>query len=449
MIQKLLLSLHFCVALLTATSASAASILQLPHQTITLPNGLHVFLVKYPSPGAVAYNLVVRAGSRNEIEKGKTGFAHFFEHLMFRGTQKMSAKEFGDLYTKLGCENNAETSNDYTRYHGMVASVYLPQILSAEADRFAHLSFNEKALREEAGAVLGEFNKDAAQPEFQLEEKLMATAFTTHPYSHTTMGYRQDVVEFTERYKDVWPFFKRYYRPENVFIVLVGDIDFKAVTALIQKHFGDWKGDPVEPVVIPSEPDQSGARSADLSLDKPSQTRAVIAYKIPAFTTENTDSAAMALISELLFSVTSPFQKEFHFEKKWLDSISTSGEYWVHPGLWEIWIRFAQAGEGKDAAVLQAIDQTIDKLRTTPPSKEQLAILKKRFRNQAVSQWFSSPDGLATTIGFYANFETDLGILDRVLTRVDELTPQMLTDFARKYLTDARKTTVFLKGAKK
>ena len=432
-----------------AKPLSQKSVLQLPHQTYTLPNGLRLFLVKYPSPGAVAYQLTVRAGSRNEIEKGKTGFAHFFEHLMFRGTKKLSSKEFGDLYTKLGCENNASTDYDLTTYHGIVASVYLPEILAAEADRFAHLAFDEKSLRDEAGAVLGEYNKDAAQPEFQLEEKLMATAFTKHPYSHTTMGYKEDVLQFTERYKDVWPFFQRYYRPENVFITLVGDIDFKAMTDLVQKQFGSWKSNPADSVTIPAEDEQTEARKAEVRLDKPSQTRAVVAYKIPAFSTESPDSVVIDILSELIFSVTSPFQKEFHFDKKWLDLVSTTGQAWVNPGLWQIWVRLTQAGEGKEAQILEAIEKTIAQVRTTPPSRDQLSILKRRFRNQALSHWFASPENLSATLVHYMNFETDMAVIDRVLNRVERLTPENLTEFARKHLIDSHKTTVLLKGAGK
>src|SRR5579871_1254359 len=144
------------VAAFSCVSVCSASdhILTLPHKEAVLPNGLKVFMVKYPSPGVVAYQVAVHAGSRNEIEKGKTGFAHFFEHLMFRGTKHLKAKQFGELYVKLGNENNDWKGNDMTDYHGVVASIYLPKILAAEADRFANLSFPEKLLRDEAGAVL-------------------------------------------------------------------------------------------------------------------------------------------------------------------------------------------------------------------------------------------------------------------------------------------------------
>src|SRR2546430_1887923 len=135
------------ISLLLPVASSAGTsppILTLPSRATKLPNGLRVFLVKYPSKGVVAYQLPVHAGSRNEVEKGKTGFAHFFEHLMFRGTKNMSGKEFGELYAKLGAENNAWTWYDATVYHGTVASLYLPKIIAAEADRFQNLQFDEK-----------------------------------------------------------------------------------------------------------------------------------------------------------------------------------------------------------------------------------------------------------------------------------------------------------------
>lgn len=425
---------------------SHGDILTLPHRSEVLPNGLKVFLVKYPSPGAVSYRLAVHVGSGQEVEKGKSGFAHFFEHLMFRGTKKRSGKEFGNLYVKLGCENNANTSYDVTVYEGSVAKEYLPQILEAEADRFANLYFDEKGLRDEAGAVLGEYNKDVAQPEFLLEEKLMETAFTQHPYGHTTMGYKQDVVQFTERYQDVWPFFKRYYRPSNVAIIVTGDVDFNETLDTIKKHFGTWKDPQIAPVVIPVEPEQTSARKAEVKLDKPTQARLVVAYKIPAFSTKNKDSAAVNLLGEILFSVTSDFQKEYRYNRKWLDLVYVSGNEWVAPGLWQIQVRFSQAGQGKEAEVLAAIEKTIAQARTGFVPASRIAESKKRVKSAALTQWFSSPDHLANTLAWYTTLEGDLGVLSRVVNRSDELTAEDLKSFATRYLADSQKTVVTLKG---
>ena len=432
------------------TVADTTEILNLPHRTATLPNGLRIFLVKYPSPGVVSIQLPVHAGSRNEVEKGKTGFAHFFEHLMFRGTKNMSGKEFGDLYSKLGAENNAWTWYDMTDYHSVVAKVYLPQILSAEADRFMNLFFDEKALRDEAGSVLGEYNKDAVQPEFMMEEKLMATAFRDHTYSHTTMGYKEDILKYTERYQDVWPFFKRYYRPGNVSVILVGDIDFDSSLKLIESKFGAWKNpEDLKPLTIPVEPKQTKARTAEVKLSKPTQTRINIAYKVPAFSTKNTDTATLSLIGEMVFSTTSDFQKTYRFEKKWLDSVDATPFQTVDPGLWTISLRLSHEGESHLPEILKAVDATVTALREKPPTPERLAATKKRFRNAAITSWFASPEDLAGKIAWYTNFEPDLDVLNRVFQRLDEVTPTMVTDLAKHYLVDSGKTTVTLTGSEK
>jgi zinc protease len=428
--------------------AAPKSILSLPKTSAKLPNGLRVYFVKYPSRGVVAYQLPVHAGSRNEVEKGKTGFAHFFEHLMFRGTKHMSGKAFGELYAKLGAENNAWTWYDMTNYHGVVASIYLPKIMAAEADRFQNLEFDEKQLKDEASAVLGEYNKDVAQPEFMLEEKLQSTAFTEHPYAHTTMGYRDDILKFTERYKDVWPFFKRYYRPSNVSIVLVGDVDFDKDMKLIKEQFGGWKDPEIEPVKIPEEPKQKEPRSAEVRLTKPTQTRLTIAYKVPPFTTKNTDSAALSLIAEMAFSVTSDFQKTYRFDKKWLDSVDAGPMQTVDPGLWTINLRFSDEGEKHYDEILKAVNDTVAEIARKPPSPERLAATKRRFRNAALTTWFSSPDKLADRIAWFTNFEPDLGALDRVFERIDEVTPETIKKFANEHLVDSGKTVITLRGGK-
>lgn len=430
-------------------SLAHASLLTLPHESGTLGNGLRYVFIQYPSPGVVAYELAVHAGSRNEVEPGKTGFAHFFEHLMFRGTKKLSSKALNDTYTRLGIENNAWTDIDMTAYHGEVATVYLPQLLAVEAERFAHLYFDEKALRDEAGAVLGEYNKDVASPEMKLEEALRATAFKVHPYAHTTMGYKEDILKFTQRYKDVWPFFKRYYRPSNVSVVLVGDVDFKKALALLKADFGSWQNPKTAPVAIPSEPEQTEPRATQVTQDKPTQTRITVAYKVPAFSTKNTDSASNAVLAEVLFSTTSEFQKEYRFKKKWVDSVDADAQETVDPGLWTISLRLSAEGEGKVLELEDAVAAALEDVRLHEPDPAKVAATKKRFRSSALTSWFTEPGRLAGRIAWYTNFEPDLGVIDRLFARVEEVTPTKLTEFARRYLVDARKTTVVLTTALK
>src|SRR3954462_3269307 len=155
-----------------------------PVELHTLDNGLKVALVPYDSPGLVAYYTLMRVGSRNEVEKGRSGYAHFFEHMMFRGTKSHPAKDYNDTVTGLGLDSNASPDNDLTLYHLYGPAKALPTIIEYEADRFMHLEYDESAFRTEAGAILGEYTKSASIPEQKLYEVMSETAFTRHPYAH-------------------------------------------------------------------------------------------------------------------------------------------------------------------------------------------------------------------------------------------------------------------------
>ena len=159
-----------------------------PLHTTVLPNGLTVVRVPFNSPGLAAYYTVVRVGSRNEVEAGHTGFAHFFEHMMFKGTPTHPEGERESQLGKLGFNENAFTTDDVTVYHVVGPSSALKTLIELEADRFQNLSYPEPVFQTEAKAVLGEYHKNAASPRLKIEETLAATAFTRHPYQHTTLG---------------------------------------------------------------------------------------------------------------------------------------------------------------------------------------------------------------------------------------------------------------------
>src|SRR5207253_600743 len=125
----------------------------------TLPNGLRLVLIPYDSPGLVAYYTLMRVGSRNEPEPGRSGYAHFFEHMMFRGTKKHPAVEYNATVTRLGLDTNAYTELDQTVYHLYGPAKALPTIIDYESDRFQNLDYDEGQFKTEAGAILGEFDK--------------------------------------------------------------------------------------------------------------------------------------------------------------------------------------------------------------------------------------------------------------------------------------------------
>src|SRR6266852_2953754 len=130
-----------------------------------LPNGLRLVTIPTDSPNLVSIYIVVQTGSRNEVEPGKTGFAHLFEHLMFRGTEKYSPEKYQDVLSRAGAASNASTSDDLTQYYTTFSKEDLPQILAMESDRFQHLKYSPELFKTETGAVLGEYNKNSSNPE--------------------------------------------------------------------------------------------------------------------------------------------------------------------------------------------------------------------------------------------------------------------------------------------
>src|SRR5450432_4309139 len=238
-----------------ATAKGAGEAFPFPVHEKTLPNGLRVFVVGYDSPGLVAYYSIVRTGSRNEVEPGKSGFAHFFEHMMFHGTETFPQDKYNAEIKAMGADSNAFTSDDLTVYHILAGKAALPQIVAIESDRFQHLHYQEADFQKEARAVLGEYNKNASNPLEKMTEVLYYHAFTTHTYKHTTMGFLKDIENMPNEMAYSRQFFDRYYRPDNIVILVVGDADPDTVFKLVETNCGDWKAGDKHPA-IPVEPPQ-------------------------------------------------------------------------------------------------------------------------------------------------------------------------------------------------
>src|SRR3954454_20959079 len=213
--MKKLLMLITTSIILMSTTLVDEKILPYPIHQKKLPNGLNVVTVPYDSPGLAAFYIVIRAGSRNEIEPGKSGFAHFFEHMMFRGTDKYSQQAYNDVIKEIGADSNAYTSEDLTVYHILAGKAALPKIVEIESDRFQNLKYTEPDFAKEARAVLGEYNKGASNPLQKMFEALYDNAFTKHTYKHTTIGFLKDIEAMPRQFASSRQFFDRYYRPDN------------------------------------------------------------------------------------------------------------------------------------------------------------------------------------------------------------------------------------------
>jgi zinc protease len=191
------------IALLTAVLLLAAcggtqseedEIFPYAYQVDDFDNGLRLVTVNTGYPNIVALYIVVQVGSRNEVEPGRSGFAHLFEHMMFRGTEKYPPEKWEEVMQAAGAQTNAYTSDDRTVYHAVFSKEDLEPILALEADRFQNLKYSEEIFRTETRAVLSEYNKNFSSPLRKLDEVLRNEAFQKHTYTHTTMGFVEDVL---------------------------------------------------------------------------------------------------------------------------------------------------------------------------------------------------------------------------------------------------------------
>jgi zinc protease len=266
----------------TTQGSTVPDIFDIPYLVRDLENGLRVIIVRTDYPDIVTLQIPVQTGSRNEIEPGKSGFAHFFEHMMFRGTEKFPADVYADILKKAGADNNAYTTDDYTNYHTTFTKPDLEKIIEIEADRFQNLQYSESDFRTEALAVKGEYLKNFSDPTSKGYERLRAIAFKEHTYRHTTMGFIEDIETMPDQLEYSKTFFDRWYRPEKVAVIVVGDVEPEETFRLIEQYWGGWQAGDYS-ADITAEPPPSGPIYEHLQWEAPTQPWLFVAFRGPAY----------------------------------------------------------------------------------------------------------------------------------------------------------------------
>ncbi len=426
-------------------SNSSKKIFPYEIQSFELDNGLKVVSVPFDSPGIVAYFTVVRTGSRNEVEPGKSGFAHFFEHMMFRGTEKYSSEAFNKEMVQLGADFNAFTDDDWTCYTNVVPADGLEKIIELEADRFQNLKYREDAFRTEAGAILGEYGKSASNPFQLIFEKMAELAFQKHTYGHTTIGYLQDIKEMPNQYAYSLDFYDRWYRPENCVILVVGDFDLEGLQESVRRHYGEWKRRDFT-VEIPTEDEQLTERKADLTWPGPTLPIYMTAFKTPAFSTQNTDYAALDILGAYYFGETSELYQDLVVRRQVAQSLSFINADRRDPNLFYIYARLKKTSDVATSAT--AIDSALNRARIEKISTDDLTAIKSRLK-YAFAMSLDSPGRIALTLGNMVNLTGHAEEINDLYQRYEEVTADDVQRVARAYLDLPRRTTVTLKPAKK
>lgn len=420
------------------------NILPYPILQKKMPNGLNVVTVPYDSPGLAAFYIVVRVGSREEVEAGKTGFAHFFEHMMFRGTEKYSKEQYSDALKATGASANANTWLDRTVYHMTGNAAMLDKMFELEADRFMNLKYSIQDFKTEAGAVKGEYTKNFSSPSQQLNEKMNDVAFDKHTYKHTTMGFFEDIVDMPNQYEYSIQFFKRFYRPEYTTIIVVGDVTADQVNGLAEKHFGVWETGDYK-AVIPQEPVQTATRHAHV---QKTGTPPVLSlnYKSPAYVDKDKETAALDLLVTMLTSERSELYKKLVKEQQKVRGLYGNFMFTRDPYLTQF-----QASLVKPEDLQYVKDEFVkafEKAKKTPFSEAEIAEAKSRLR-YSFAMGMDSPTAIAENLSFFTWVSGDPESLNRTYAMYEKVTAQDMMNAAKKYLVPAGLTIATISPAEK
>jgi zinc protease len=427
-----------------ATDDAKGEAFPFPVREKVLPNGLRVYVVPYDSPGLVAFYSVVRTGSRNEVEPGKSGFAHFFEHMMFRGTDKYPQDKYNSVIKAIGADSNAYTSDDLTVYHILAGKTALPKIAEIEADRFQNLTYKEPEFQKEARAVLGEYNKNASNPIEKMVEALYDNAFGVHTYKHTTMGFVKDIENMPNEMEYSRQFFDRWYRPDNVVLLIVGDVEPDATFSLVEKEYGGWKAGGKRPAV-PVEPPQKKEKRVALKWPGATLPMLLAGYHVPAFSTTDVDLPALDVLAELLFAERAPLYKKLVITEQKVESLQGSADAHVDPNLFTVLARIKKPAD--IGYVEKAINAEVARIAKEGVDDKTLGEVRSHVKYGFASQ-LATADKAADAAARFIALTGDISSINAYFALYDKVTSADVKRVAQKYFTPTNRTTVTLEAAK-
>ncbi len=272
-----------------------------PPAAFTLSNGLQVVVIPDHRTPVVTQMIWYKVGSADETP-GKSGLAHFLEHLMFKGTAKHPAGEFSDTVQRIGGNENAFTSADYTGYFQRVPREQLGKMMEFEADRMTGLVLRDENVLPERDVVLEEYNMRVANnPDARLNEQIMAALYLNHPYGRPVIGWHQEIEKLNR--EDALAFYRRFYAPNNAILVVAGDVDVADVRPMAERTFGAIAPQPAIPAqrIRPQEPEPAAPRTVTLSDPRVEQPNLRRSYLVPSATTAAAgESAALDVLAQLM-----------------------------------------------------------------------------------------------------------------------------------------------------
>jgi zinc protease len=399
-----------------------------------LANGLKVLLVENHAAPVVSVLIVYRVGSRNEAV-GHTGSTHFLEHMLFKGTptfNKAKGTQIAATLGSLGASYNATTWVDRTNYFETLPADKLELALHIEADRMRNAFVADADRQSEMSVVRNELERGENNPDRVMFQRLMSTAYVSHPYHHPTIGWRSDVEGLpTERLKQ---FYDEFYHPNNATLVVVGDINQGNALGLIEKYFGAIPA-PTQPIpaMYTEEEPQQGERR--FTIKRPGQLGIVnMGFHVPPI--ESADSYALDVLDGILSGGVTSRLHQALVEKQLAVSASSSNMQLRDPGLFILSAKLASGIKHSDAE--KALLDVVQAVQTTPPTAAEIDKVKNQIKVNFSFQRHGTY-ALASQLGEY-EATADWRYMVSYLDQIAKVTPADVQRVAQKYLVEDNRT---------
>ncbi len=415
-----------------------------PPASFSLGNGLKVVVIPDHRTPVVTQMIWYKVGSADETP-GKSGLAHFLEHLMFKGTAKHPAGEFSQTVLRIGGNENAFTSTDYTGYFQRVPRDQLATMMEFEADRMTGLILKDENVLPERDVVLEEYNMRVANnPEARLAEQIMAALYLNHPYGRPVIGWHHEIEKLNR--EDALAFYRRFYAPNNATLVIAGDVDAAEVRPMAERTFGVVPPQPAIPAqrIRPQEPEPAAPRTVTLADPRVEQPTLRRYYLVPSATTAAAgESPALDVLAQLMGGGSNSYLYRALVIDKPLAVSASAGYQGTSLDATQFMISVAPKPGVEFAAVEQAVDSVISDVGQNPVHAEDL----ERVKTQLIAEAIYAQDNQATLARWYgAALTTGLSIEDirSWPDRIRAVTAEQVRDAAQKWLDKKRSVTGYL-----
>ncbi len=430
---------------MVAASPSAVTIPPINFQHETLPNGLEVYSVEDHASPTVAVQVWYHVGAKDD-PAGRSGFAHLFEHMMFKGNEHLKEDTFDDLTENIGGENNAYTAEDVTVYHEVVPSNYLNPILWAEAERMSSLALNEANFKSERDVVKEEYRQRiAANPYGEFYLDTIKNSYAVHPYKRPGIG---SIAELdASKLPEVKAFHSTFYRPDNATLIVVGDFQPNELHDWVAKYFGAVKkpSDKIPRVTAKEPPRKADKEIVEYSPQAPLPAVAVT-YLAPSIRSD--DAPALQLADEILSGGdSSRLYQALVYQQQIVQQVSFGSDLQEDLGL--LTMRMILASGKKPADAVKALQEQIEKVAKEGVTEAELTKAKNRFLTGKLLE-LETNDGKADALGEAAVLYNDPQHVNTGLGRLQAVTVAQVQAAVARYIEGKKKVQIeFLPEAMK